>query len=100
MATLHDIQVRLDTDLSKLKDQEYVKKTLWSDIKDMLTQVTDFDEVYPGDMRKLIYQWLNEQGLQGTPTEKINLNRLKGALQTGTVQVPQPEEVPNTWLPW
>lgn len=98
MATLHDIQSRLDTDLPKLKDRNYVEATLWPDIELMLTQVTDFDGVYPGDMGKLIYLWLKDHTLHGAPAA-INLNRLKEALKTGTVKVSEPDQV-RKWIYW
>lgn len=101
MATLNDIQFILNRDMPRLKDQRYVMTMLWPQIKQMLTQVTDFNGAYPGDMRKLIYKWLNEQGLQGTPPAPINLYYLKGALTAvpRQVYVPEPGQV-YKWLPW
>jgi hypothetical protein len=99
MSTLKEIQGLVDEAQAKIADRAYLLTVLWPEIKSMLGQCDDLEWIYRGDMSKLIYKRLNEQPLHGTPAQ-INLERLKGDLKTGKVQVPaEPDDV-FKWLPW
>lgn len=99
MATLQELQDTLDAELQKtlkgvhynLKDQEYVKAILWDEIKLTITQITDFNVngIYPEDLRRHIYQWVNHMGLHATPPTPLILRSLKGKPGPDPAQVYQ-----------
>ncbi|HKV59360.1 MAG TPA: hypothetical protein VJO32_13800 [Ktedonobacteraceae bacterium] len=101
MPTLDDIQDEVNEALKKIKaaDRESVQEEHWPNIKDMLIDCTDLDEFYRGQMRKLIYERLNNQPLHGAPVP-INLQNLKGALIRGNIHVPEPTDIIDGWLVW
>jgi hypothetical protein len=98
MATLREIQALVNEAQAKMADLVYVQTALWPEIKRMLGDCIDLEWAYRGDMSKLIYKGLNEHPLHGTPAP-IDLERLKGDLESGKVQVSEPAEV-RKWIPW
>jgi hypothetical protein len=100
MPTLQDVQARVNEAQAKIKegDSNRVQTVIWPAIKIALSQTTDLEWKYRGDMAKLIYKRLNDQTLHAMPTS-INVERLKADLEAERVPVPEPTQV-YKWLPW
>lgn len=100
MVSLQEIQKQVEQAQEEIRNYNFdrVKTGTWPGIRNALSE-SDLEWEHRGDMAKLIYKHLNEQNLQGGPPTPINLQQLKAALQSHTVQVSEPARV-YKWLPW
>lgn len=96
--TLEQIQAKVNEALTNIADRDCIQRKIWPNIRDMLTDCIDLRPIYRGEMRKLIYERLNNQPLHGTPVP-INLQRLDTALQAGNVRAIEPKAA-YKWLAW
>jgi hypothetical protein len=99
MSTLREIQQLVNEAQDKIAagDRVFVQRILWPEIKGKLGQ-TNMERLYRQDMGRLIYKYLNEQGLSKAPTS-ISLESLEADLRTGRVKATEPEQV-YKWLAW
>ena len=102
MLTLHEIQDLVVQARGEIQNgnRNRVQTVLWPAIKSKLGQCSDLEWSYRGDMGRLIYKYLNDQGLQGATTlPPINLEQKRNDLKAGKVKADEMKPI-SPWIPW